>query len=183
MQGKIQEKAGNVSFAQAFKDFFKGYADFKGHSTRGGFWWVQLQAFLFGIAFGIILGVASACASDTLVGAIGLIFGLALIAIIIPSIALAFRRLRDVGFSTAGILTILIAYIVLAILGEAVKFFSWLAIALSILMWVCYVLPGNMLKGKLGFLTEKQKRSSFEPRFFLLFSRNKFKQISCIFSC
>lgn len=155
MQGKIQEKAGNVSFVQAFKDFFKGYADFKGHSTRGGFWWVQLQAFLFGIAFGIILGVASACASDTLVGAIGLIFSLALIAIIIPSIALAFRRLRDVGFSTAGILTILIAYIVLVILGEAVKFFSWVAIAISILMWVCYVLPGGMLKGKLGFMTEK----------------------------
>lgn len=37
---KINE-SGKVTFVQAWKDFWAGYFDFKGISTRAGFWWVH----------------------------------------------------------------------------------------------------------------------------------------------
>ena len=34
---KVNE-SGKVTFGQAWKDFWKGYVDFKGTSARAGFW-------------------------------------------------------------------------------------------------------------------------------------------------
>ena len=42
---KINE-SGKVTFGQAWKDFWKGYVDFKGISTRAGFWWAMLDYFI-----------------------------------------------------------------------------------------------------------------------------------------
>lgn len=154
MQGKIQEKPGKVSFGQAIKDFFYGYFDFSGRSTRAGFWYIELVALIVGIVFGVVLTVCALFgASDELVGAFGLTMLLLLLVTIIPSIALMFRRFHDVGFTTLGVFTVLIAYILLIIFGQVFKFLGYLALAIVILMWIVYVLPTNCLKGKLGFMT------------------------------
>ena len=39
---KINEVPGQVSFGRALKDFFIGYIDFKGRTTRAGYWWMTL---------------------------------------------------------------------------------------------------------------------------------------------
>lgn len=44
---KIEEK-GKVTFGQAFKDYFRGYVDFKGRTTRAGYWWMTLVLSIFG---------------------------------------------------------------------------------------------------------------------------------------
>ncbi|ALS00929.1 hypothetical protein ATZ33_05965 [Enterococcus silesiacus] len=39
---KIHQIQGQVTFGKAIGDFFKGYFDFKGRTTRAGYWWVTL---------------------------------------------------------------------------------------------------------------------------------------------
>ena len=38
---EIQEVPGKVTIKTAFRDYFKGYFDFMGRSTRAGYWWVM----------------------------------------------------------------------------------------------------------------------------------------------
>ena len=77
-----------VGFVDAIKDFFARYADFKGRTCRSGYWWVVLANFIIGGVLGAI--------GET-VPALSFLNGLYVLAIIIPSIALAVRRLHDVG--------------------------------------------------------------------------------------
>ena len=66
----------------AYKNFFKNFAEFTGRSTRPDYWWVWLGNLILSIPFWIIY----------------FIFGLALL---LPSLALMVRRLRDAGFHWA----------------------------------------------------------------------------------
>ena len=72
---------GSVDFLTAIKLFFKNYFNFKGRASKSEYWW----AFLFNILVGFIPFV-------------GQILSLACI---IPGIAIALRRLHDVGKSGA----------------------------------------------------------------------------------
>ena len=64
-----------MSFGAAIASFFSKYATFSGRATRAEFWWFFLFTFLGG-----------------LIPIVGLIFALA---VLIPSIAVAVRRLHD----------------------------------------------------------------------------------------
>lgn len=46
----INEK-GKITFKQAWVDFWKGYVDFGGRSTRAGYWWIQLLIYLLIVCF------------------------------------------------------------------------------------------------------------------------------------
>ena len=90
---------------QAYKNFFKGYADFTGRSTRSEFWWVWLTNILlliplYSAYFNAIFSEGSEGAFLALGGLaiVYMIFGLALI---LPMLALTVRRLRDAGFHWA----------------------------------------------------------------------------------
>ena len=89
----------------AYKNFFKGYVDFAGRSTRSDYWWVCLGNFilyipLYSAYFNVIFSEGSEGAFLALGGLaiIYMIFGLALI---LPMLALTVRRLRDAGFHWA----------------------------------------------------------------------------------
>ena len=89
----------------AYKNFFKGYVDFTGRSTRSEFWWVWLTNILlliplYSAYFNVIFSEGSEGAFLALGGLaiIYMIFGLALI---LPMLALTVRRLRDAGFHWA----------------------------------------------------------------------------------
>lgn len=43
----ISEQPGKVTFIEAHKDFFKGFLDFKGRTTRAGYWWTVPLQFIF----------------------------------------------------------------------------------------------------------------------------------------
>ena len=95
----------------AYKNFFKNYAEFTGRSTRPDYWWVWLGNFILSIPFWIIyfytvfLSTVMDSVSDSASEATFMFFGLVAIiyavfylAILVPTIALSVRRLRDAGF-------------------------------------------------------------------------------------
>ena len=90
---------------QAYKNFFKGYADFTGRSTRSEYWWIWLTNILlliplYSAYFNAIFSEGEEGAFLALGGLaiVYMIFGLALI---LPMLALTVRRLRDAGFHWA----------------------------------------------------------------------------------
>ena len=99
-----------------YKNFFKNYAEFTGRSTRPDYWWVWLGNFILSIPFWIIyfytvfLSTVMDSVSDSASEATFMFFGLVAIiyavfylAILVPTIALSVRRLRDAGFHWAFI--------------------------------------------------------------------------------
>ena len=89
----------------AIKNFFKGYVDFSGRSTRADYWWIWLANIILSIPFYMAYGAAMANPDSEaaimtlgLIGFVYLIFGLA---VLLPGLALTVRRLRDAGFHWA----------------------------------------------------------------------------------
>ena len=92
---------------QAYKNFFKGYADFTGRSTRSDFWWVWLMnsiLFLPLYIFWFQMAWNDAGETDPILGvatiSIYMILG---IVFFTPSLAVKVRRLRDAGLHWAFI--------------------------------------------------------------------------------
>lgn len=96
----------------AYKNFFKGYVDFTGRSTRSEYWWIWLTNMILLVPFYSAYFKALANPrNETALMALGgiaiiyMIFGLALM---LPMLALTVRRLRDAGFHWALIFVIFI---------------------------------------------------------------------------
>lgn len=81
------EPTPQVGFIEAIKLFFRRYADFNGRSRRSEYWWVMLFISLFSSFL------------DTISGDSSLLPTLWSLGTLIPCIALAVRRLHDVGKS------------------------------------------------------------------------------------
>jgi uncharacterized membrane protein YhaH (DUF805 family) len=73
-----------MGFVDAIKTCFSKYASFSGRATRSEYWWWVLFVVLGGVVTGIVNDGLNA------------VFGLA---ILVPSIAAAARRLHDIGKS------------------------------------------------------------------------------------
>lgn len=80
---------GKVGFGKAVSLFFKNYVNFSGRASKSEYWW----GFLFNMIMFFPLGLIS-----SVIPPLG---GLCSIALMIPGIALAVRRLHDVGKSGA----------------------------------------------------------------------------------
>ena len=113
----------------AYKNFFKGYVDFTGRSTRSEYWWIWLTNMILLVPFYSAYFKALANPrNETALMALGgiaiiyMIFGLALM---LPMLALTVRRLRDAGFHWALIFVIFIpmvgALALLALLAMPTK--------------------------------------------------------------
>ena len=100
----------------AYKNFFKNYAEFTGRSTRPDFWWVWLGNFILSIPFWIIyfyvlyfstvmVSVSDSASEATfmVLGLVVIIYAIFYLAILVPTLALSVRRLRDAGFHWAFI--------------------------------------------------------------------------------
>ena len=79
-----------------YADFWKKYVDFAGKEERKKFWLTVLVNFIISAVLGAVLPAVSG------------IFGLA---ILIPSLAMGVRRLRDGGFTPWLILLALIPFL------------------------------------------------------------------------
>lgn len=105
-----------IGFGAAVKRYFKKYATFDGRASRGEYWWVALFNVLVYVVLTVIAGLTGGldAASSTsgsmspVATAAGGIFGLYYLAIIVPSLALAWRRLHDTGRSGLNYLFVLI---------------------------------------------------------------------------
>lgn len=92
---------------QAYKNFFKGYADFTGRSTRSDFWWVWLMnsiLFLPLYIFWFQMALNDTEETDPILGvAILSLYIILFMVLFIPRLALKVRRLRDAGLHWAFI--------------------------------------------------------------------------------
>lgn len=92
---------------QAYKNFFKGYADFTGRATRSDFWWVWLMngiLFLPLYIFWFQMALNDTEETDPILGvAIISIYMILGIVFFTPSLAVKVRRLRDAGLHWAFI--------------------------------------------------------------------------------
>ena len=98
---------------EAYKEFWKRYVDFDGTSSRPKFWYAVLINAIISFAINSFSHISS------LKIALNVVDSLWGIAVLIPSLALALRRLRDAGKNLANIFWILlpiIGWIILIVL-------------------------------------------------------------------
>ena len=92
---------------EAYKNFFRGFADFSGRSTRPDFWWVWLMNNVFCIPLYIIyiqMILNDGKEVDPISGvAILSLYIILFMVLFTPSLAVKVRRLRDAGFHWAFI--------------------------------------------------------------------------------
>ena len=79
-----------MSFTEAVSDAFSKYVTFSGRSSRSAYWWFYLFSILVGIAAFLI---------DLALDTGGIVYGLTGLALLLPSLAVFFRRLHDAGHS------------------------------------------------------------------------------------
>lgn len=84
-----------IGFGAACARYFKKYATFSGRASRGEYWWTKLALIVIFFVLDFI-SVRSTGAVNTTVGIISGIFGLATV---IPTLAVAIRRLHDANLS------------------------------------------------------------------------------------
>jgi uncharacterized membrane protein YhaH (DUF805 family) len=75
-----------MTFGEAVKSGFDHYVKFDGRASRPAFWWW----FLFGLLVGI-----GATIIDAIIGTWGVVGGLASLALLLPNLSVAIRRLHD----------------------------------------------------------------------------------------
>jgi len=89
----------------AYKNFFKGYVDFTGRSTRSEYWWIWLGNMILLVPFYSVYFKALANprneAALMALGGIAIIYMIFGLALMLPMLALTVRRLRDAGFHWA----------------------------------------------------------------------------------
>lgn len=79
-----------VSFKEAVvRALQQNYCSFRGRASRSEFWWFQLFYFILSVVISIVL-----CWSENVAQIVSYIIGLALL---LPSLGLAVRRLHDIG--------------------------------------------------------------------------------------
>ena len=90
-----------MGFMDAVKSVFGNYAAFSGRARRSEYWYFVLFNFLVSFALGFIGGLLG----DNVSTVLSSIWSLG---VLIPSLAVAWRRLHDIGKSGAYFLLILI---------------------------------------------------------------------------
>jgi uncharacterized membrane protein YhaH (DUF805 family) len=85
-----------MSFGEAVSSGFSNYANFSGRTPRSGYWWWVLFTVIVAVVASIIDNLLGFTINGQNVGWLSAIAGLALL---IPNIAVTFRRLHDIGRS------------------------------------------------------------------------------------
>ena len=88
-----------MSFFDAIKSYFKNYATFKGRARRSEFWFTVLFTFLVSAALSIIFPGPTEMVWDMEVEQTSAAQNLWSLATLVPSLAVTWRRLHDVGRS------------------------------------------------------------------------------------
>lgn len=93
-----------MSFAEAIQRVFRDYAEIMGRAARAEFWWWALFTIL--VASALNLFAVIRIGDDANLGS--LLAGLWGIAILLPTLAVAVRRLRDAGYGWGYLFFILV---------------------------------------------------------------------------
>lgn len=102
-----------MNFGTAIQSFFANYANFKGRARRSEYWFAYLFTVLVSIVANIITPTTVNESGMAQYGVAPLVWALA---IIVPGLAVATRRLHDTGRSGATLFLALIPFVGAAIL-------------------------------------------------------------------
>lgn len=100
-----------VSFGDAIKRAFSSYCCFQGRASRSEYWWFALFNFIVGAALSILGGITGSFFFKSVLP------NLYSLAVLLPSLGLAWRRLHDAGVSGAFYLWSIIPGIVTGLLA------------------------------------------------------------------
>lgn len=106
-----------ISFRQAIGRFFKKYADFTGRAGRGEYWWWILASVIISVILQTITsaGISYDAYGNQVNSPVAVFGGVLLIVYvlgtIVPSLALAVRRLHDANFSGLLVLLLLVPFV------------------------------------------------------------------------
>ena len=110
-----------MSFGEAIQTVFHKYAEFTGRATRAEFWWWALFNLLVAAAlnfFNVIRIGDNAYLGSLLAGLWG-------VAVLLPNLAVAVRRLRDAGYGWGHLFWILVPiagiFVLIAFLAQPTK--------------------------------------------------------------
>lgn len=100
----------------AYKNFFKGYVDFSGRSTRSEYWWIYLTnfilaVFLYMIIYSIVVSNPNSIEAIETVNSLTYFGIFWLVIFFLPGLALTIRRLRDAAFHWALIFITFIPWV------------------------------------------------------------------------
>ena len=121
-----------ASAGQAFGRFWRKYADFTGRASKSEFWWAYLWVVVLGAGSYIVVlvvafsgaavsGDASTSRAVTVAGGVLMLFWfVAYLGLIIPTIAVAVRRLHDAGMSGLFYLFVFVPF------GSLVLLYLWI---------------------------------------------------------
>lgn len=90
-----------MGFSEAVASVFKNYANFKGRARRSEYWFFVLFNM---IASGLLTGISTASENRVFL----ILSGIYSLAVIIPTLAVIWRRLHDIGKSGASYFVALI---------------------------------------------------------------------------
>lgn len=104
-----------MTFGQSIKTCLREkYITFSGRASRSEYWWFQLFFFLILFVLGLVVGGFLGFISPSSVltsngfGGFGIVFGIAMLALYIPSISVLVRRFHDRGVSGWWVLAVMI---------------------------------------------------------------------------
>lgn len=83
-------QAAPLGFVDAVKRVINKYAEFNGRASRAEFWWWILACFIVSGALSLIAGITG-------IKLFNIISGIFSLAILIPTLAVSWRRLHDTG--------------------------------------------------------------------------------------
>ena len=121
---KIQEK-GKISPFRAIADFFKGYFNFRGRTTRAAFWWTLLFLWLVFLILGLMYAVFELIInsffnlSQLSFSVNPFLYVIILLAtgIFIPILAMISRRLFDIGLTGKSVFFWIVGLALVKFLG------------------------------------------------------------------
>lgn len=147
---EIQEVPGKVTIKTAFRDYFKGYFDFMGRSTRAGYWWVMgiiilvLYIPLF-ILLGQLLITKGQVAGINPWIYLG-IFAIIAVGIFIPTLALSIRRYRDAGLNGRGAVTLWVLNGLASSYSQQSRGWAFISAVIGLTLLITALLKTNQLE-------------------------------------
>lgn len=82
----------------AFKKvIFQNYANFNGRAKRAEYWWYTLDCFLISLAFSMVMSLAYAKGGTMAHILTTILYWGAVLVLIVPGLAVTWRRLHDMG--------------------------------------------------------------------------------------
>lgn len=90
----------------AYKEYWKGYVDFTGTTSRPGYWWAFLANYLMSLVVSLVSGILNGLNRNVNnVAAVPIAF---MLLCMLPSLAIMVRRLRDAGYDWGNVFWLLL---------------------------------------------------------------------------